>query len=172
MNEDISNIEDIFLEWYGAHNDGIFRFCLLKTSNRNVALDITQETFTKVWEYISAGNEIKEPKAFLYRIATNMIIDYYRKKKSDSLDTMLEAGFDPAGEDTLSPEKFSEIQELHAKLDTLEDKHKDILIMRFVNDMSVQDIAAIYDEHQNTISVRIHRALEKLKNAYNTQEEK
>jgi RNA polymerase sigma-70 factor (ECF subfamily) len=167
--ENSNNIEDVFLEWYGAHNDGIFRFCLLKTSNRNVALDITQETFSKVWEYLSKGNEIKEPKAFLYRIATNIVIDFYRKKKSDSLDTMIESGFDPMQEDYISPEKFSEIQELHAKLAMLDDKHKDVIIMRFINDMSVQDIAAIYDEHENTISVRIHRALEKLRATYKTK---
>ncbi len=167
MKEENSTIEDIFLEWYTSHSDGIFRFCLLKTSNRNVALDITQETFSKVWEYISKGNEVQEPKAFLYRIATNLVIDFYRKKKSDSLDTLIEAGFDPIGENTVSGEKAAEIQELYAKLEGLDDKYKDILIMRFVNDMSVQDIAAVYDEHENTISVRIHRAIEKLKGIYN-----
>lgn len=162
----IHNTEHTFLLWYQSHSDGIFRFCFLKTSNRDVALDITQETFTKMWEYIGQKNDpIREPKALLYRIATNLIIDYYRKKKSDSLDAMTEYGFDIAT-DLMNPEKTAEIKELHSKLSKLEDKYKDILIMRFVEDMSIEEIAEVYDQHPNTISVRIHRAVEKLKSIY------
>jgi RNA polymerase sigma-70 factor (ECF subfamily) len=132
-----------------------------------VALDLTQETFTKMWEYIAEKKEeIREPKSLLYRIATNLVIDYYRKKKSESLEALIEYGFNPEETMSISLEKELEIKELHLKLYKLEDKYKDILIMRFVEDMSLEEIAKVYDQHANTIAVRIHRAIEKLKTLY------
>lgn len=158
--------EDTFLDWYNQYNDSIFRFCYIKTSKRNVALDLTQESFTKFWEYLAAGNEVTEPKALIYRIATNLVIDYYRKKKSDSLDALTLGGFDVELSENQSVETKFEIDQLHKKIALLPDKYKDILIMRYVDDLSVKEIAQAYDEHENTISVRIHRAVEKLRTLY------
>ncbi len=169
MNSNNNTFEDTFLNWYNQYSDNIFRFCYVKTSKRDVALDLTQESFTKFWEYITNGNEVTEPKALLYRIATNLVIDYYRKKKSDSLDALTVAGFDVVLEENQSVETQFEIKQLHQKISQLPDKYKDILLMRYVDDLSVKEIAEVYDEHENTISVRIHRAVEKLKNLYTTQ---
>lgn len=169
MNSNNNTFKDEFLNWYTLYSDGIFRFCFVKTSKREVALDLTQESFTKFWEYIANGNEIAEPKALLYRIATNLVIDYYRKKKSDSLDALIQSGFDTGDDTDITVEKKFEIKQLHEMLAKLPDKYKDILLMRFVEDMSVIEIANVYDEHENTISVRIHRAIEKLKQLYEPQ---
>lgn len=170
MSSNNNTFKDTFLEWHTLYSDAIFRFCFIKTSKREVALDLTQESFTKLWEYISNGNEVLEPKALLYRIATNLIIDYYRKKKSDSLDALTQNGFDIIDTPDITPEKRFEIQQLHTKINELPDKYKDILIMRFVDDMSVPEIAEVYNEHENTISVRIHRAVDKLRKLYTENE--
>lgn len=166
MNSNNNTFENVFLEWHTTYSDAIFRFCLIKTSKREVALDLTQESFTKLWEYIAQGNEVSEPKALLYRIATNLIIDYYRKKKSDSLDALTQNGFDIAEIPEISPERRFDIQQLYTKINELPDKYKDILIMRFVDDLSIPEIAEVYNEHENTISVRIHRAVDKLRQLY------
>lgn len=166
MKEDLHSTEEYFLKGYNEYSDAIYRFCFLKTSDKNVALDITQETFTKTWEYMSEGNEIKEMRPLLYRVAANLVIDYYRKKKTDSLDILTQAGFEARDTTSQTPQQKSEVTELYAKLEKLEPKYKDILILRFINDLPVKEIAEIYDEHENTISVRIHRAVEKLKEIY------
>ncbi len=170
MNSNNNTFNVIFLDLYTQYSDSIFRFCFMKTSRREVALDLTQETFTKFWEYMSSGHEVQESKALIYRIATNLVIDYYRKKKSDSLDILTENGFDFRFEENQSIETKFEIEQLHTKIQLLPDKYKDILIMRYVDDMSVKEIAQVYDEQENTISVRIHRAIEKLKQTYTTKE--
>ncbi len=170
MSSNNNTFKDAFLEWHTLYSDAIFRFCAIKTSKREVALDLTQESFTKLWEYISNGNDVLEPKALLYRIATNLIIDYYRKKKADSLDVLTQNGFDVVDTPDISPERRFEIQQLHTRIDTLADKYKDILIMRFIDDMTIPEIAEVYNEHENTISVRIHRAVEKLRNTYTENE--
>lgn len=166
MKDTPEKTEEVYLKGYNDYSDAIFRFCMLKTSKKDVALDLTQETFTKLWEYISEGNEVREMRPLLYRIAANLVIDYYRKKKSESLDLLTEKGFEPKDEEIKDAYKSSEIEELYRKLEKIDPKYKDILIMRFVNDLSIKEIAEVYDEHENTISVRIHRAIEKLKESY------
>lgn len=152
-----------FLEAYEAHNDAIFRFCIIKLRNHDSALDITQDTFVKTWEYLAEGKQVKNIRAFLYQVARNLIIDHIRKKKSYSLDHIVESGidfgFDAADrwEDHIDGEKV--LQELGT---LLKKKDHDTLIMRFVEDMTITEIAEILDEKENTISVRIHRALKKL----------
>ena len=53
------------------------------------------ETYSKTWKYIFAGNEVENIRAFLYKIVKNVIIDDLRRKKSSSLDYLMEKGFTP-----------------------------------------------------------------------------
>ena len=62
-------LEQVFSEYYDAHSDAIFRFCFFQTGDRNISLDIMQETFTKAWEALTAGTVLENPRAFLYRVA-------------------------------------------------------------------------------------------------------
>ena len=70
---------------YRDKSDNIFRFCLIKVSDRDQALDITQETFLRLWQSLQSKEEIRNEKAFLFTIARRLIIDWYRKKKSLSI---------------------------------------------------------------------------------------
>ena len=159
--------ETLFLEAYQAHNDAIFRYCLFQTSNREKAIDITQDTFTKTWEYIAMGNTVDNIRAFLYKTAKNLIIDGRRKKKTASLDDLLDDGFDTPFDDReihmarLDGEKAIEL------LDELGDTYRECLTLRYVEDLSISEIAETLGESENTVSVRIHRGLEKLKEKYN-----
>jgi RNA polymerase sigma-70 factor (ECF subfamily) len=153
--------EDAFLAAYDEYNDAIFRFCLVKTRNRDVALDITQDTFTKTWEYLADGKKVDNIRAFLYQVARNLIIDNSRKKKSLSLDAALEEGQDFGVDTQERTENIIDGKKSVELLDQLKDKDRDVLVMRFIEDMSVPEIAEALKEKENTISVRIHRALNK-----------
>ena len=155
--------EEFFLASYDAYQDAIFRYVLFQTNNREVALDLTQETFAKAWEYLVSGKTIDMMRPFLYRIAGNLVIDYRRKKKSDSLDSMMENGFDPgATEDEDHADRFEREQVLQI-VGQIEEKYRDVIIMRYIEDMSVKDMAKVTGETENAISVRIHRGLEKVR---------
>ena len=162
------NLNMYFSESYDKYSDAIFRYCLYQTSNREKALDLTQDTFIKTWEYLSNNNskKIENLRAFLYKVAINLIIDYRRKKKADSLDQMTEAGFDVRSEiDEASVQENAFDGKIALKaLKNLDEKYKDVLTLRFVEDMDIKEIAKILEESENNISVRIHRGLEKLKN--------
>jgi len=154
--------EKTFLEAYDLFGDAIFRFCFFQTSKREVAIDITQDTFIKAWEYLDKGETVDNMKAFLYRIAGNLVIDYRRKKKPDSLDNMIENGFDVGFDEKGKIEKQFEGREVMQIIEEIPDMYKDVLIMRYVDDMSIPEIAEVTGETENNISVRIHRGLDKL----------
>lgn len=165
MNE--NDMQKIFIESYEAHSDAIFRYCYFKTSDRELALDLTQETFTKTWHYMSSENEIENIRAFLYRVAGNLVIDYHRKKKPTSLDILQEEGFDLATNEHENQFRTLLGEEIMAGLTKLDGIYKEILTLRFVEDLSIEEIEKITGLSQNNISVRIHRALEKLKEIMN-----
>src|SRR6185436_7404745 len=86
----IDRVADVFGEVYEKESDAIFRFCLLRTSDRDVALDFTQDTFMRFWNSLLLEKDIKNHRTFLFTIARNVVIDWYRKKKSFSLEKMME----------------------------------------------------------------------------------
>ena len=161
-----SKIEQNFLKSYDEFGDAIFRYCLIQTSDRELARDLTQDTFTRIWEYFQKNKEVENIKAFLYRIATNLIIDYRRKKKpSLSLETMMEEGFDvtsPRDQKEILETSFDSEKVVEA-LNKLDDKYRETLTLRYIEDLSLKEISQITGERENSISVRIHRGLEKLK---------
>ncbi len=158
-------LKEFFAVFYDEYSDAIFRYCRFQTSNREKALDITQDTFIKTWEYLSSGKKVENIRAFLYKVARNLIIDYRRKKKSYSLEEMMNEGFDLKSEEggLATHESIFEGNIAIETLERLDEKYREVLMLRYVEDMSVKDIAKIMGRTENNISVRIHRGLEKLK---------
>lgn len=152
-----------FIEAYEQWADGIFRHCYVRVSNRELAKDLMQETFMRSWQYLQKGQMIDNLKAFLYRAANNLIIDHYRKHKADSLDQLQEKGFDVIGERADHIELGVEYDRALLLLEKMEDDFRQVLSLRFVEDLSIKDIAQIVGESPNLVSVRIHRGLKKLK---------
>lgn len=157
-------MEQVFTDCYDAESNGIFRFCYFKTGDRSIALDLTQDTFTKVWSYLQNGEEIGNIRAFVYRVARNTIIDHYRKKKSVSLDSITEKGIDYSKNDHTIMEDNAEISQILIQVEKLEKDYRDVLFLKITEDLSPSQIAKILNENENAISVRIHRGLEKLRN--------
>jgi RNA polymerase sigma-70 factor, ECF subfamily len=122
-----------------------------------------QETFTKAWEYMSEGKEVKNLKSFLYTIGNHMIIDEYRKKKAVSLDALTEEGFDPK-EDSQHIKMIEsiELRTVFNTLDKLPKKYHEVITMRYIDGLSPGEIAEITGENENAISVRINRAIKKI----------
>ena len=158
-----TDIESSFLAIYEQFADMIFRHCYFRVSSRETAEDLTQESFMRIWNHLAEGKTIDNPKAFLYRVAGNMIIDYYRKKKNVSLDALSEEGFNPVGDDANSIENYAEGRHAFSLVAKIEQPYRDALIMRYVDGLSPSDMAKLVGESENTVSVRIHRGIEKLK---------
>src|SRR3989344_7747615 len=82
--------EKEFLDAYEQHADAIYRHCYFRVYNEDLAKDLSQETFIKTWKYVTEVKEIKNIKAFLYRVAVNLIIDNSRKKTTLVFDEIKE----------------------------------------------------------------------------------
>jgi RNA polymerase sigma-70 factor, ECF subfamily len=162
-----NDTELAFLKLYDDLAEPLFRHCYFRVSSRELAEDLTQESFLRVWNYLAEGKTIDNPKAFLYRIAGNLIVDHYRRKKDSSLDALAEDGFDPSGDDASSILEYASGQQALKLLEKLEPTYREILTMRYVNDLSLTDIAEIVGQSENAVSVRIHRGIEKLKQLFN-----
>lgn len=154
--------EKAFLQTYDAYADALFRHCFFRTRNREHARDLVQETFMRTWEYQAKGKAIENIRAFLYRVANNLIIDHARKKQALSLDLLHEKGFDPKELQPSEQRTHSRIELAHVLEvveHALDKKYRDVLVMRYLDGLKPKEIAAILGESENVVSVRLHRAV-------------
>jgi RNA polymerase sigma-70 factor (ECF subfamily) len=151
-----------FLSAYDAYGNAIYRFCVLKVSSAELAQDLTQEVFMRYWQSLRKGEDLKNERAYLYTLARHLIIDWYRKKKEASLDALTDAGLEFKDETAKSIVSESEVREILAVIETLDEHDRETLLLRFVEGFSPKEIGEVLGESANVISVRIHRALKKV----------
>lgn len=157
-------VEQTFLAGYEKHTDELFRFCVVKMRNRDEAMDVVQETFIRAWEYLRKGNVIEQMRPFLFRTARNIIIDHARKHKTVSLDAMQEEQRFDAPDTRVQPFGIGfELDRMLAALETLEPTHREVLSLRFLQELDIPEIAEVLGLSPNAVSVRIHRGIEALK---------
>jgi len=162
--------EEQFLAAYDEYSDALFRHAKLRINDRERALDVVHDTFTKVWSYVRQGYEIKSFRPFLYKVLNNLIIDEYRKKKEQSLDALLEQeGVDEGSFDDLSENSVEALaatidgRKAFEMLSDIPDTYREVLILRFVDGLGPKEISELIEEKENVISVRIHRGLKLLR---------
>jgi RNA polymerase sigma-70 factor, ECF subfamily len=171
-NKKQENLKKHFHMIYHENVDILFRHAFYKVSDRERAKDMVQDTFVKYWEYIHTSGEdfIQNTKALLFKIINNAITDYYRKKKTVSLDSLTEEGFDPSDlsihQDIL---KSIDSQKAFSLVYKLDEHIRDIILMRYVDELSVKEISEVLGERENTVSVKIHRAIKELQKMFETQ---
>ena len=158
------DLQSFFLKAYDEYADAVFRHCAFRVFDREQAADITQETFIKTWEFLRSGKKVENRKAFLFRVANNLIIDWYRKKKSISLEQAIENGFDPGFDERTRVQSGIDLKFALSYLAKLEEPYRTALHMRYVEDLSPKQISFILDESETAVSVRIHRGLKSLQN--------
>lgn len=109
---------------------------------------------------------MKNTRAFLYTIAQHLVIDWYRKKKSVSLDALSETRFEPK-ETGPDAEEEAEYREIRSVIGQLPDDHQSVLVLRYVEGLGPKDIAEMLGVSPNVVSVRIDRALKKVREILN-----
>lgn len=171
-----------FIEAYDENIEEINRFVYFKVGNREEANDLTSLIFLKAWNHVQNKNllEAKTLRALLYKIARNAIIDHYREQANRqhlSVDTMIDKELelkDP--QEFLIPDDKNKPEDLEARIDKqaellmikekllyLKEEYREIIIMRFINDLSMEEIADITKKSKGSIRVSLHRALKALR---------
>jgi len=157
----------VFKRVYDLYVEKIYRFIFFKVSNEQEAEDLTSEVFLKAWRYIKEGKEIISLNAFLYSIARNKVIDLYRKRGKThqiNLDNaaMCNIKDEKADQQELVDKQFKK-DNIIRLLDKLKSEYKEILILRYVDDFSIAEIADILGKRKGNVRVLIYRALEALR---------
>ena len=163
---------DVFEAVFDAYAGKLYRYIYLHTRSKEDAEDALSATFSRLWEYVNKVQNtkvrIENVSALLYRIARNLIVDQYRRSKpAASVEEMLERGLEIPELKALSASLQAETALVLGAMNELSTDERDLLVLRFVEEAAVVDIAALYEITENNASVRIHRALNKLKDIVN-----
>lgn len=151
---------------YDYYVGRIFRFVLFKVPGREEAEDITSEVFLKTWEYINTTDKkIKNLNALLYRVARNSVIDFYRTRRSGEQKSDEE--YLEQIQDSRDMQKDVEVkidaQNLQGMLKKLKDVYREVLVLKYIEEFSIEEIAQIMGKSKGNVRVLLHRATVALK---------
>jgi len=160
-----------FTDIYNRESDSLFRFCFIRVSDRERALDLTQESFARLWSAVAMGRVMEHPRAFLFTVARRLIIDWYRKTKPVSLESMAREDGENRGEEfdvpdekiTLDIEMSADAKRALEMLNNLAPQYREVIYLRYMEGFSPKDIAEILRLNVNVVSVRITRGMESLR---------
>ncbi|MBM3205209.1 RNA polymerase sigma factor [Candidatus Uhrbacteria bacterium] len=177
--------KEAFGKLYDRHVKAIYRFVLLKLRTKQMAEDVTSETFLRCWQYVQEHKEIGNMRAFLYKIARNLVVDVYRR--SDRLEISLSTGlesnvtfigeepsFSIEGEIPLEMsdrssqqrqiEASAELRLILDKISHLKEDYRDVLTLRLIDGLAFGDIAQVLEKTTGNVRVIYHRAMKALEN--------
>ena len=146
---------------YELWAEHIYRFVYLKTRDESSADDITAEVFLKVWKGIKTFKPKADTKfsTWLFAIARNAVIDYYRTTRQTIPFDNLPELVDIEGETDLYPEQGR----LQQALEELRPEYKQVLVLRYVEDQPIAKVAQIMKKKEGNVRALTHRALSELK---------
>jgi RNA polymerase sigma-70 factor, ECF subfamily len=165
----MEDLKTEFSSLYDNNVEKIYRYSLLKVGSKEVAEEITSETFLKAWKFFKKQGDmerISNTQAFLYKISGNLIIDHYRKvgkTKIVSIDDFELAGSDDIHENA---EIRSDFNNARAVLATMKEDYQKVIIHRHIEGMSIPEISKIMHKSEGATRAILHRALTELKSKF------
>ena len=152
----------------------LLRYLVFLTGNRELAEDIFQETWIRVMERGTQYNGRSKFDTWLFAIARHLVIDWSRKKTTTSLEALQEQfGNEHAFDVPFSgPSPFDAVttrenrESVQAALSTLDSLHREVLVLRFHEELSLDEIATVTGAPLSTVKSRLYRGLAALKPAF------
>ncbi len=137
----------------------ILRYCLWHTPNRQAAEDATQETFLKAIRHLDAYAHRGKFRAYIYKIAANVCIDFSRKKVAEQLPDDF-------------PEYDSRLERIESDanfmwlLRGLSQEQREVVLLRFVHELKVREIAEVTEVPMRTVQSRLRSALQRIEKGF------
>ncbi|MDP1421777.1 RNA polymerase sigma factor SigW [Peribacillus simplex] len=173
INQVLKGDHNAFGEIVEIYKDKVFQICFRMLGNRQEAEDLAQEAFVRAYVNIRSFNIQMKFSTWLYRIATNLCIDRLRKKKPDYYLDAEVAGteglnmYSQIASDMAKPEEEVESLELQetiqAEIMKLPDKYRSVIVLKYIEELSLKEISEILDLPVGTVKTRIHRGREALR---------
>jgi RNA polymerase sigma-70 factor (ECF subfamily) len=155
-----------FQQAYETYKKVLSSHAYYKVNDHMVSEDLVQETYLKTWAYLVKGGKIEKMKAFLYHVLNNLIVDQYRRHKETSLDFLLEKGFEPDFDNTENVNNILDGRNAFNLIEKLPESYREVMKMKYVQDLSLEEMSQLTGKSRNTLAVRLHRGTQKLKALY------
>jgi RNA polymerase sigma-70 factor (ECF subfamily) len=169
----IKGDQDAFADIVEIYSNSIFQLGYRMLGNRHEAEDIAQEAFIRAYVNIKSFNQDLKFSTWLFRIATNLCIDRIRKKKPDYYLDAEVSGTDgltmysQLSSNSPLPENELESLELHETVQKeilkLPEKYRSVIVLKYMEELSLNEISEILDMPLGTVKTRIHRGREALR---------
>ncbi len=165
----MEEIKNEFGQIYDDNVDKVYRFIFLKVNSKEMAEDLTAETFTKTWKVFEnlhkKNKPLSNPRAFCYRTARNLVIDYYRKKGRQEVVSTESISLKDENQSLEDKAVLNSDMEMVMKaIKNIKDSYQDMVIWHYLDELSVTEISRITGKSENSVRVTLHRALDSLKN--------
>lgn len=164
---------EVFGKLYDIYVDQIYRFIYFKVGRKEEAEDLTGDVFLKTWQYINEmGSEVIDNlRAFLYQTARNAVIDFYRSRDQREFVALPEEDDEKPTMEIVDEkqdlvekiELASDLEEVKKALQKIREEYREVIILRFVEEMSVKETAEILGKSEGAVRVLLHRAVAALK---------
>src|SRR5450759_4728287 len=149
-----------FSELVRRHQSSVYRHLLRMLGSHEDALELTQDAFIKAWQALPQWQPEAQFRTWLFRIANNTALDALRRRKLVEF-VPLEDSFDAPGSEP-DPERQAqarqELRQLEASLKKLAPEHRQILLLREVEEMSYEEIGRVLLLSEGTVKSRLARA--------------
>lgn len=165
--------QNAFGEVVDIYKDRVYMICYRMLGNRHEAEDMAQEAFIRAYVNIHRFNINMKFSTWLFRIATNVCIDRIRKKKPDYYLDAEVSGTDgltmysQIAVDGALPQDELESLELHETIQKeilqLPDKYRSVIVLRYLEELSLKEISEVLDIPLGTVKTRVHRGREALR---------
>lgn len=158
---------------YDHYLPQIYRFVVVKVGSREEAEDITHQVFLSAWTKIKTYAYRGHPfSSWLYQIARNLVVDHYRARKNDvSLEKLdPDSSIIPAAAHFDLAAKM-EFEAVRSAMLTLKPEYQDVIILRFIEDLPVKDVAGILKRSEGAVKLTQHRAIKALRKTIGAPEE-
>lgn len=151
-----------FGQLYESLAPSIFRFFYSRMENRLDAEDLTEEVFLRAWKFLPRYREQGAPfSAFLFRVANNLLLDYYRQAKREGVAAQFD--HDEFAAMQADPDEMTasnlQSKEIRKALGKLQENYRTVLSLRFLSELSVEETAHIIQKSPEAVRVMQHRAL-------------
>jgi RNA polymerase sigma-70 factor (ECF subfamily) len=159
---------EAFGQLYEEHFDRIYRYVMLRVRTQADAEDITQQVFLKALENIGSYRWRGMPFAsWLFRIAHNLVVDYWKKKSREKVAAVAPEEIDEMAASPNDPAALAELnfdmKQLAAACEQLTDGQREIVSLRFAGGLSVAEAAKVMGKSDGAVKVLQHAALVKLR---------
>ncbi|MDR3582166.1 MAG: sigma-70 family RNA polymerase sigma factor [Candidatus Pacebacteria bacterium] len=150
---------------YDHYNAMIYRFVIIKVGSREEAEDITHQVFLSAWQKVKTYKQRGYPfSSWLYQIARNQVIDHYRAKRGDiSLEKADPESFAVSVDHNADITKKMQLETVRVAVAKLKPDYQDVIILRFVEDMSLRETGAALKKSEGAVKLLQHRAISELK---------